>query len=131
MKRGVYITDEIRAEATSTSYSLYCQYRGFDCNTENMPTKLEEGMMVLREAFHSYASKEGDPKTLNKKELKTLIETEFPSFISDCKDQASLDECMSDLDFNGDGQVDFNEFMMVLATVTLVCQFMAEEMGEN
>ncbi|XP_044216203.1 protein S100-A1-like [Thunnus albacares] len=86
-----------------------------------MATKVEQGMIGLIELFHSYASKGGDPTQLDKKELKTLLKTEFPNFVSACKDPAELDKFMSELDFNGDGQVDFNEFMIMVTTMTLVC----------
>ncbi|XP_044216205.1 protein S100-A1-like [Thunnus albacares] len=96
-----------------------------------MATAVEQGMIGLIELFRSYASKGGDPKKLSKKELKDLIKSEFPTFVSECKDLAKLDDFMSELDLNGDGQMDFNEFMVMLSTVTMMCNEMLEGMEGN
>lgn len=44
-------------------------------------TELEKCMENLIIIFHRYAKEDGDGKTLNKKELKKLVENELPSFI--------------------------------------------------
>ena len=46
-----------------------------------MSTAVEQGMIGFIALFHSYASKGGDPEKLDKKELKSLLKTEFPSFV--------------------------------------------------
>lgn len=47
-----------------------------------MPSDLERAMETLIIVFHRYASKaSGNPSTLNRKELKMLMETELSSFL--------------------------------------------------
>lgn len=45
-----------------------------------MPTDLECCIETLIAIFHRYAIQDGDIRTLTKKELKKLIETELPNF---------------------------------------------------
>merc|ERR1711915_254162 len=97
------------------------QCPGFDCKTLNMATKMEESMLALIGLFHSYASKGGDPKKLSKNEMKELMNNEFPTFMAECKDPAELKKMLADLDLDGDGQIDFNEFAIMLCTLTMVC----------
>lgn len=47
-----------------------------DCFSE-----LEVSMMLLINVFEKYASLEGSKDTLSKKEVKILIEKEFPHFL--------------------------------------------------
>lgn len=44
-------------------------------------TELEKCMESLIVLFHKYANEDGDGKTLNKKELKKLVENELPTFL--------------------------------------------------
>lgn len=44
-------------------------------------SEMEKCMESMILTFHRYAHTDGDGKTLNKKELKKLIETEFPTFL--------------------------------------------------
>lgn len=44
-------------------------------------TDLEKCMESLIQIFHRYADENSDGKTLSKKELKTLIEQELPTFL--------------------------------------------------
>lgn len=47
-----------------------------------MPSDLERAMETLITVFHRYASKEsGNTSTLNRRELKMLMETELSSFL--------------------------------------------------
>lgn len=47
-----------------------------------MPSELETAMETLIKVFHRYASKDGvKTSTLNRKELKMLMETELSSFL--------------------------------------------------
>jgi len=46
-----------------------------------MPSQLETAMESLIVVFHNYASKGGKPGTLNRKELRDLMENELSSFL--------------------------------------------------
>ncbi|KAJ8382172.1 hypothetical protein SKAU_G00029500 [Synaphobranchus kaupii] len=84
-------------------------------------SQLETAMAILMQSFDKYACAEGNKCTLTKSELKTLMETELPSFMKNAKDQGEVDKLMKALDHNGDGEVDFNEFVVLVAAMTCVC----------
>ncbi|XP_019601889.1 protein S100-G [Rhinolophus sinicus] len=65
----------------------------------------------LKSIFEKYAAREGDPNQLSKNELTLLIQTEFPSLL---KGPSTLEDLFKELDKNGDGEVSFEEFQVVL-----------------
>uniref|UniRef100_A0A8P4GCF9 Protein S100 n=1 Tax=Dicentrarchus labrax TaxID=13489 RepID=A0A8P4GCF9_DICLA len=71
-------------------------------------------MVLLRDTFERYAKRDGDKDTLTKSELTKLFRTEFPGT---GVNEAALDDFFSELDSNGDGVVDFTEFVTLLATL--------------
>ncbi|KAM9102493.1 protein S100-Z [Sminthopsis crassicaudata] len=86
-----------------------------------MPTQLEKAMDTLIKIFHCYSSKEGDMFKLNKGELKMLLQSELTDFLSCQKDPELVDKIMKDLDANKDNEVDFNEFVVMVAALTVAC----------
>ncbi|KAM4818991.1 protein S100-G [Thomomys bottae] len=68
----------------------------------------------LRNIFQKYAAKEGDPDQLSKDELKLLIQAEFPSLFQGAR---SLDDLFKELDKNGDGEVSFEEFQVLVKKI--------------
>ncbi|KAF3812885.1 hypothetical protein GH733_019227 [Mirounga leonina] len=69
----------------------------------------------LKSIFEKYAAKEGDPDQLSKEELKLLIQAEFPSLL---KGPSTLDELFQELDKNGDGEVSFEEFQVLVNKIS-------------
>ncbi|XP_006078337.2 protein S100-G [Bubalus bubalis] len=69
----------------------------------------------LKGVFEKYAAKEGDPNQLSKEELKLLLQTEFPSLL---KGPSTLDELFEELDKNGDGEVSFEEFQVLVKKIS-------------
>ncbi|XP_049622777.1 protein S100-G [Suncus etruscus] len=69
----------------------------------------------LKKIFEKYAAREGDPDQLSKEELKLLVQTEFPSLL---KGQNTLDELFKELDKNGDGEVSFQEFQVLVKKIS-------------
>nr|XP_025853836.1 protein S100-Z [Vulpes vulpes] len=53
--------------------------------------------------------------------LKTLLQREPPEFLSCQKDPQLVDKVMQDLDANKDNEVDFNEFVVMVAALTVAC----------
>uniref|UniRef100_A0A8C7A5B2 Protein S100 n=1 Tax=Nothoprocta perdicaria TaxID=30464 RepID=A0A8C7A5B2_NOTPE len=74
-----------------------------------------EAMDTLISIFHQYSGKEGDRYKLNKEELKELLASELTDFLSGQKDPLLIDKIMKDLDSNNDNEVDFNEFVILVA----------------
>ncbi|XP_059423743.1 protein S100-A1-like [Carassius carassius] len=88
-----------------------------------MPSDLEIAMETLIKVFHRYASKDGvNTSTLNRRELKMLMETELSSFLKSQKDPAAIDKIMRDLDANGDGEVNFEEFVSLVVGLSIACE---------
>uniref|UniRef100_A0A8C6V5L1 EF-hand domain-containing protein n=1 Tax=Neogobius melanostomus TaxID=47308 RepID=A0A8C6V5L1_9GOBI len=75
-------------------------------------SELEKGMVTIIKAFHKYS---GHKCKLKKAELKELINKEMSHFIQ------TLDELFADLDQNGDLEIDFQEFITLIAMVTSAC----------
>ncbi|KAM4880559.1 protein S100-A1 [Sylvia borin] len=111
-----------------------------------MGSQLEGAMETLINVFHHYSGKEGDKYKLSKKELKELLQSELGCFLevtgtspgpggllsprsqgSPCapsqtqKDAEAVEKIMQDLDENGDGEVDFQEFVVLVAALTVAC----------
>ncbi|XP_004678254.1 PREDICTED: protein S100-Z [Condylura cristata] len=84
-----------------------------------MPSPLEIAMDTMIRTFHQYSSKEGDQFKLNKGELKMLLQRELPEFLLCQKDPQMVDKIMQDLDANKDNEVDFNEFVVMVAALTV------------
>uniref|UniRef100_A0A8C7M1I0 EF-hand domain-containing protein n=2 Tax=Oncorhynchus TaxID=8016 RepID=A0A8C7M1I0_ONCMY len=87
-----------------------------------MPSQLERSLQSLITVFHRYADKDGDCNTLSKKELKELMQTELGSFLKSQKDPAAIDKIMKDLDQNGDGKVNFEEFVSLVVGLSIACE---------
>ncbi|XP_076121140.1 protein S100-A1-like [Alosa pseudoharengus] len=79
-------------------------------------TQLQAAMMTIIGVFHKNA---GQDKVLNKTELKTLLETEFQGLLGNAKDKNVIDELFKGLDRDGDGSVDFTEFVTMVAALSV------------
>ncbi|XP_037386297.1 protein S100-Z [Talpa occidentalis] len=86
-----------------------------------MPTPLETAMDTMIRTFHQYSCKEGNRFKLNKGELKMLLQQELTEFLLCQKDPQLVDKIMQDLDANKDNEVDFNEFVVMVAALTVAC----------
>ncbi|XP_033869819.2 protein S100-P-like [Acipenser ruthenus] len=84
-------------------------------------SQLETAMVMIMKTFDKYSGADDNKGCLSKAELKTLMEKEFPSFLKGAKNQDEVDKLMKTLDHNGDSQVDFNEFVILIAALTCAC----------
>uniref|UniRef100_A0A8B9FY46 Protein S100 n=1 Tax=Amazona collaria TaxID=241587 RepID=A0A8B9FY46_9PSIT len=82
---------------------------------------------INQKIFHHYSGKEGDRYKLSKGELKELLTRELTDFLSDQKDPHLVDKIVKDLDSNKDNEVDFNEFVILVAALTVACNDFFEE----
>ncbi|XP_009984256.1 PREDICTED: protein S100-A4-like isoform X1 [Tauraco erythrolophus] len=91
-----------------------------------MASPLEQALAVMVSTFHKYSGKEGDKYRLNKQELKEMLTKELPSFSVSAghgreTSEASLQQLMSNLDYNSDSEVDFQEYVTFLACMAMMC----------
>ncbi|XP_029509510.1 ictacalcin-like [Oncorhynchus nerka] len=84
-------------------------------------SQVQQGMALLISAFHKYSGKEGDKTTLSKGELKDLLNAELGEIMGKNTDQAKVDKIFKDLDANSDGIVDFQEYVTLVACLTMMC----------
>ncbi|EPY86562.1 Protein S100-A12 [Camelus dromedarius] len=82
-------------------------------------TKLEEHLEGIINIFHQYSVRVGHYDTLSKGELKQLITRQLVNTLKNTKDQATIDKIFQELDANKDGQVNFEEFITLVARVLL------------
>uniref|UniRef100_A0A8C4SUV8 EF-hand domain-containing protein n=1 Tax=Erpetoichthys calabaricus TaxID=27687 RepID=A0A8C4SUV8_ERPCA len=78
--------------------------------------QVELAVYSLLEVFHKYAAVEGDLLQLNIRELQTLLQRELPTIK---QDETSTEKAMTMLDTDGNGEVDFKEFMTFIAKFAL------------
>uniref|UniRef100_A0A1A7XZA6 EF-hand domain-containing protein n=1 Tax=Iconisemion striatum TaxID=60296 RepID=A0A1A7XZA6_9TELE len=113
------------------------QAQQVSCKLAAMSNKCAPGIKsaiaTLQTTFAKYAGAEGDPNTLSKKEVATMLKAELPEIDAlinqqDPKDpkqkqkQDQANEFFQMLDEDGDGSVCFNEFIVFCATLALLCQ---------
>ncbi|XP_036620259.1 protein S100-P [Trichosurus vulpecula] len=92
-------------------------------------SELETAMGMLIDVFDRYAGTDSNKETLTKEELKTLLEKEFPNFVKNGKNNEAIDKLFENLDNNKDAQVDFNEFMIFTAALTVTCHKYCHQKG--
>ncbi|CAG5105054.1 Oidioi.mRNA.OKI2018_I69.chr1.g1791.t1.cds [Oikopleura dioica] len=76
---------------------------------------LQSAMAGLISVFAKHC---GQDQALNKEELKNLLETEFGSMLGNSKDKNVVDEIFKGLDQDGNGSVNFTEFVTMVAALT-------------
>ncbi|CAM9483927.1 unnamed protein product [Lampetra planeri] len=86
-----------------------------------VPTGLELTIASMMGIFKSYAGKDGDSSRLSKSELKSLLNKELPGYLQNANDPAVIEKELKNLDEDGDGQVDFKEFIIFIAALTAAC----------
>uniref|UniRef100_UPI003AAD9371 protein S100-P-like n=1 Tax=Centroberyx gerrardi TaxID=166262 RepID=UPI003AAD9371 len=83
--------------------------------------RISQSMMSLIEIFNEYAAAEGNANTLTKTEVKKLFEEEIPTYLTGGKNQVEVDKLIQDLDEDGDSEVNFSEFMILISNLS--CNF--------
>uniref|UniRef100_A0A671W9E4 EF-hand domain-containing protein n=1 Tax=Sparus aurata TaxID=8175 RepID=A0A671W9E4_SPAAU len=71
-------------------------------------SKIISSIALLQAVFDEHAGKDGDPKTLTKKEVADLLKND--NFPIEPSNQAEADQFFNMLDGDGDGVVTFREF---------------------
>ncbi|RVE66108.1 hypothetical protein OJAV_G00123190 [Oryzias javanicus] len=99
--------------------------------SRRMPSQLEGAMGALITVFYNYSGNDGDKHKLNKGELKELLHSELTDFLTSQKDPMLVEKIMNDLDSNKDNEVDFNEFVVLVAALTVACNDFFQEQNKH
>ncbi|XP_077382491.1 S100 calcium binding protein T isoform X2 [Festucalex cinctus] len=99
-------------------------------NAENA-SSLENAMQLMIQTFHKYSGNEGDKYTLSKAELKDMLTTELGNYLDKAQDKEAVENVMCSLDSNGDGEVDFTEFIYLVGALTVACNEFFLEFNEK
>ncbi|XP_035528753.1 protein S100-A11-like [Morone saxatilis] len=75
---------------------------------------MESAIGVLVSKFKAYAGSDGSSDTLSRDEFRSLVTLELPSFIKNAGDPTAMDQLMSSLDENNDGELNFLEFWQLI-----------------
>ncbi|XP_058922290.1 protein S100-A9 [Kogia breviceps] len=82
-------------------------------------SQLESSIETIINIFHQYSIRLQDRDALNKKEFKQLVTKELPNFLkNEKKDDKAINDIMEDLDTDVDGQLDFQEFSVLVGKLT-------------
>ncbi|KAB1260202.1 Protein S100-A9 [Camelus dromedarius] len=92
-------------------------------------SQLECSIETIINIFHQYSVRLGHYDTLNKKEFKDLVKKELPNFLKkQKKDDKVIEDIMQDMDTNEDETLNFQEFCMLVARLTVASH---EEMHKD
>ncbi|XP_049458979.1 ictacalcin-like [Epinephelus fuscoguttatus] len=83
-------------------------------------TNLQGALGILVCTFNTYASKDGDNKSLTKAEAKELLQSELGELLGKADDQAAVDCIFKAMDENQDKTVNFEEFIIMFAHLAMV-----------
>ncbi|XP_012377188.1 protein S100-A6 [Dasypus novemcinctus] len=83
-----------------------------------MAFPLDQAVSLLVCTFHKYSGREGDKNTLNKRELKELIQKELT--IGSKLQDAEIARLMDELDRNKDEEVNFQEYVTFLGALMML-----------
>ncbi|XP_008420728.1 protein S100-A11 [Poecilia reticulata] len=75
---------------------------------------MEAAITTIVSQFKVYAGNEGSSSTLSKDEFHKLVTSQLPNFVKNASDPASIDQLMSSLDENDDGELTFSEFWQLI-----------------
>ncbi|XP_006861746.1 PREDICTED: protein S100-A9 [Chrysochloris asiatica] len=98
-------------------------------NVAGKMSQMEKSIETIINVFHAYSVRLGHPDTLNQKEFKQLVKKELPNFLKkEKKDDKLINHILEDLDTNGDKQLNFEEFSILVGRLTAASH---EEMHKN
>ncbi|KAF7211056.1 protein S100-A11 [Nothobranchius furzeri] len=75
---------------------------------------MEAAINTIVGQFKEFAGKDGSSSTLSKDEFHKLVTSQLPNFVKNAKDPGAIDQLMSSLDENNDGELTFSEFWQLI-----------------
>ncbi|XP_015229180.1 protein S100-A11 [Cyprinodon tularosa] len=75
---------------------------------------MEAAITTIVSQFKMYAGNEGSSTTLSKDEFHKLVTSQLPNFVKNASDPGTIDQLMSSIDENNDGELTFSEFWQLI-----------------
>ncbi|XP_075995431.1 protein S100-A11 [Genypterus blacodes] len=75
---------------------------------------MESAISTLISQFKTYAGKDGSSSTLSKEEFSSLVTSQLPNLVKNAGNPAEIDQLMSSLDSDNDGELTFCEFWQLI-----------------
>ncbi|MBN3309646.1 protein S100-A11 [Amia ocellicauda] len=75
---------------------------------------MEAAINTLVGQFKTFAGGDGRGDTLSRDEFRSLVSSQLPTFVKNSSDPAAVDQLMSSLDENNDGELTFLEFWQLI-----------------
>ncbi|XP_009887831.1 PREDICTED: trichohyalin-like [Charadrius vociferus] len=80
-----------------------------------------DSISTIISVFHQHAKEDGDCSNLSRWKMKELIQKEFADVIAKPRDPQMIDKILQFLEWDGDGKIDFNEFLLLVFKVAKAC----------
>ncbi|NXI42732.1 RPTN protein, partial [Galbula dea] len=71
--------------------------------------------------FHKHVKEDGDCSTLSRRRMKEFLQKEFADAIAKPHDPQTIDKILQFLEWDSDGKIDFNEFLLLVFRVAKAC----------
>ncbi|XP_009465903.1 PREDICTED: trichohyalin-like, partial [Nipponia nippon] len=80
-----------------------------------------DSISTIVTVFHKHAKEDGDCSNLSRRKMKEFIQREFADVIDKPHDPQTIDKILQFLEWDGDGEIDFNEFLLLVFRVAKAC----------
>ncbi|XP_037227160.1 trichohyalin-like [Falco rusticolus] len=80
-----------------------------------------DSISTIISIFHQHTKEDGDHSKLSRRQMKEFIQREFADVIAKPHDPQTIDKILQFLEWDGDGEIDFNEFLLLVFRVAKAC----------
>ncbi|XP_010018367.1 PREDICTED: trichohyalin-like, partial [Nestor notabilis] len=80
-----------------------------------------DSISTIISVFHKHAKEDGGSFNISRRKMQEFIQTEFADVIAKPRDPQTVDKILQFLEWDGDGQIDFNEFLLLVFRVAKAC----------
>uniref|UniRef100_A0A493T4W8 EF-hand domain-containing protein n=3 Tax=Anas platyrhynchos TaxID=8839 RepID=A0A493T4W8_ANAPP len=80
-----------------------------------------DSVSIIISTFCKHAKEDGDQSKLSRRRMKEFIQKEFADAIANPHDPQTIDKILQFLEWDGDGEIDFNEFLLLVFRVAKAC----------
>ncbi|XP_010280264.1 PREDICTED: trichohyalin-like, partial [Phaethon lepturus] len=80
-----------------------------------------DSISTIISVFHKYTKEDGDCSNISRRKMKEFIQREFADVIAKPHDPQTIDKILLFLEWDSDGEIDFNEFLLLVFRVAKAC----------